>query len=217
MEKVVQIADRFQFQTNRDIRPSRENCSKCHDSGWIPFNDRVRRCDCWLEKTFKATIPDRFFSCTFASYEPRDNIQGRAKINISCDIRGSYYIFGAYGRGKTHLLFAQYRELLQFRRCLVRTTKQIIDELTAHDLGQAVSPLRESLASSGKIHLFWDDADKLKVTDYKLEILYSLVDGIYRNNHQMTVTSNIDLDGIQNIVGPAAMRRMCDICAVVKL
>lgn len=217
MENVVQIADRLQFQTSRGTRQSQENCSRCHDAGWVPIGDRVKRCDCWLQKTIRATIPDRFANCTFANYNPVDKAQERGKFNITKDIRGSYYIVGPYGRGKTHLLFSQYRELLQYRRCLVRTTKQMIDELTAHDLGKAISPLRDALESSGKIHLFWDDADKLKVTDYKLEVLYDLVDRVYRNNHSMTITSNIDIEGIQDIVGPAAMRRICDICAVVRL
>jgi DNA replication protein DnaC len=133
------------------------------------------------------------------------------------DIRRSYYLFGDYGRGKTHLLFAQYGSLLPFRRCIVRTTKQIVDELIADDLGKTASPLRNALESGGKVHLFWDDIDKLKVSDYKLEVLYDLVDRIYRYSHFMTVTSNLSLEHLQDTIGSATMRRVCDICAVVRV
>ena len=44
---------------------------------------------------------------------------------------GSWYLTGASGNGKTHLLYAQYRELVTAGqvRCHVRTTRELVEEL----------------------------------------------------------------------------------------
>jgi hypothetical protein len=44
---------------------------------------------------------------------------------------GSWYLTGAYGNGKTHLLYAQYRDLVTAGqvRCHVRTTRELVGEL----------------------------------------------------------------------------------------
>jgi chromosomal replication initiation ATPase DnaA len=47
------------------------------------------------------------------------------------DPGGSWYLTGPYGSGKTHLLYAQYRELVTAGqvRCQVRTTRELVEEL----------------------------------------------------------------------------------------
>jgi DNA replication protein DnaC len=43
----------------------------------------------------------------------------------------SWYLTGAYGSGKSHLLYAQYREFVHAGRirCLIRPTRELVDEL----------------------------------------------------------------------------------------
>jgi len=68
-------------------------------------------------------------------------------------------------------------------------------------------------------HLFWDDIDKLKLTDFKSEVLFDLVDSLYRHNHGLTVTSNFSMRELmeRERMPPAIVRRLDDMCTAVEL
>ena len=94
-------------------------CRHCMDSGWrrvdLPGNAGMRQCECVVEKArirYLALIPERFRDSSFESFKPRDPKQQRALSQMRKDPGGSFYLTGAYGNGKTHLLYAQYRELV---------------------------------------------------------------------------------------------------------
>ena len=76
-----------------------------------------------------------------------------------------------------------------------------------------------SASGSSPYHLFWDDIDKLKPTDFKTEVLFDLVDTLYRQTHCLTVTSNYSLRDLieQERMHPAIVRRLDDMCTVVEL
>lgn len=175
----------------------------------------VRRCACWMRRLL-ADIPRRFAGASFEGFASRTAAQQRAYQVMSRRPGGSYYLHGVYARGKTHLLYAQYRALLQAgKRAFVRSTKQIIDELTDAELDRGFSPLLEAVKGKARIHLLWDDADKLKPTEFKHEVLYDLVDKLYRHEHGLTVTSNLDLAALPAVLGEAMVRRIDDLCEEV--
>jgi DNA replication protein DnaC len=94
----------------------------------------MRQCECVAEKAcarYLALIPERFKECSFNSFNPRDLRQERAVTLMQKDAGGSWYLTGAYGNGKTHLLYAQYREIVISGkvRCHVRTTRELVEEL----------------------------------------------------------------------------------------
>ena len=66
-------------------------------------------------------------------------------------------------------------------------------------------------------HLFWDDADKFKLTEFKAEAIYTLIDNLYRRQVGLTVTSNLSLNDLTDKVGPAVVRRIDDMCEVLEL
>jgi DNA replication protein DnaC len=104
------------------------------------------------------------------------------------------------------------------KRCYVRSTEEILHELIAAERDQEKgSPLVNAVESSYRIHLFWDDADKLKPTEFNAEALFSLIDKIYKHDHGLTVTSNKDLVGIQDVLRREVVRRIDDICHVVEV
>ena len=82
-----------------------------------------------------------------------------------------------------------------------------------------VSPVISTAAESGWYHLFWDDIDKLKPTDFKTEVLFDLVDGLYRRKHGLTVTSNYSMQDLieRERLHPAVVRRLDDMCRVIEL
>ncbi len=68
-------------------------------------------------------------------------------------------------------------------------------------------------------HLFWDDIDKLKPTDFKTEVLFELVDALCRHKHGLTVTANYSLQDLveRKRMHPAIVRRLDDMCRVIQI
>ena len=169
-----------------------------------------------------AVIPERFKSSTFDSYQPRNQKQQRALDVMQMDSGGSWYLTGSYGSGKTHLLYAQYREMVLDgkTRCHVRTTRDLVEELRRAEFDSGfVSPVLAAASKTESYHLFWDDIDKLKTTDFKTEVLFDLVDNLYRQKHGLTITSNYSMRDLieQERMHPAIVRRLDDTCLVIEL
>jgi DNA replication protein DnaC len=134
----------------------------------------------------------------------------------------SWYLAGSYGSGKTHLYYAQYRRLATAGGILIhaRTTRELVEELRKAEFESGfVSPVMQAACAPAPYHLFWDDIDKLKVTDFKTEVLFELVDALYARKHGLTVTANYSLGDL--VAGewlhPAIVRRLDDMCRVIEL
>jgi len=204
-------------------------CQHCMDSGWrrvdLPGSAGMRQCECVVEKARRralALIPERFRDSSFESFKPRDPKQQRALSQMRKDSGGSFYLTGAYGNGKTHLLYAQYRELVTVGqvRCHVRTTRELVEELRRAEFDEDfVSPVIAAASRRAPYHLFWDDIDKLKLTEFKTEVLFDLVDSLYRQKHGLTVTGNYSMRDLveHERMHPAIVRRLDDMCKVIEL
>jgi DNA replication protein DnaC len=136
-------------------------CPHCRDSGWrwidLPGSAGMQQCKCVAEKA-------------------------RALSLMRKDPGGNWYLTGAYGNGKTHLLYAQYREIVISGKvcCHVRTIRELVEELRRAEFDDDfVSPVIAAASRREPYHLFWDDLDKLKMTDFKTEVLFDLVDSLY--------------------------------------
>jgi DNA replication protein DnaC len=169
-----------------------------------------------------AVIPERFKASTFESFRPRNPRQQRALEMMKMKPSGSWYLTGSYGSGKTHLLYAQYREMVLTCKtgCHVRTTRDLVEELRRAEFADDfVSPVLAAASGSTPFHLFWDDIDKLKPTDFKTEVFFNLVDNLYRQKHGLTVTSNYSMRDLieRERMHPATVRRLDDICRVIEL
>jgi DNA replication protein DnaC len=80
-----------------------------------------------------------------------------------------------------------------------------------------VSPVLAAASKPAPYHLFWDDVDKLKMTDFKTEVLFDLVDSLYRQKHGVTVTGNYSMGDLveHERMHPAIVRRLDDMCRVI--
>lgn len=132
---------------------------------------------------------------------------------------GSYFLIGPYGAGKTHLLYAQYRVLLLAgQACHLRTTHDLLEELQKSEMDSDYkSPVLQGIRHSPKYHLFWDDADKFKMTEFKAQGLFDVIDTIYRRNLGITLTSNFSLKELVELekLHPAFIRRLDELCRVL--
>ncbi len=213
----------------RSTSPASEHlCSLCGGTGWRRAEEEessgLRRCEC-VRAGFAAerlaAIPALFREATFESYQARNAQQERAAALMRSLPEGSWYMTGNYGSGKTHLFYAQYREIAVAGRirCHVRTTRELVEELKRIELdSEFVSPVMAAAHSCAPYHLFWDDIDKLKPTDFKTEVLFELVDALYRQKHGLTVTGNHSLQDLveSERMHPAIVRRLDDMCRVIR-
>ena len=215
-------AIRFTFPASEPV------CSLCGGTGWqLAGNEdyRYRRCECVKARCIAArlaAIPALFREATFQSYRARNPRQEKAVALMRDFPEGSWYMTGHYGSGKTHLFYAQYREIAVAGKicCHVRTARELLEELKRHELdGDFVSPVMAAAHSRAPYHLFWDDIDKLKLTDFKTEVLFELVDALYRHKHGLTVTANYSLQDLveRERMHPAIVRRLDDMCRVIQI
>jgi DNA replication protein DnaC len=169
-----------------------------------------------------SVIPELLGSATFESYQPRNQRDERTLALIRDDPGGSWYLTGDYGNAKTYLLYAQYREIVMAgeTKWHVRTTRELVKELRSADLDHGfVSPPFASASRRVPYHLFWDDIDKLKTTDFKTEVQFDLLDTLYRQKHSLTVTGNLSLRDLlgREHLHPAIVRRVDDMCIALEV
>jgi len=218
-----------QVAAMRSTSPASERvCSLCGGTGWQRAGNeglRYRRCECVKARLVASrlgTIPALFREATFPSYQAR-NVQQEQAVALMKNLpEGNWYLTGHYGSGKTHLFYAQYHGMAVAGtvRCHVRTTRELVDELKRVELESGfVSQVMAAAYSSAPYHLFWDDIDKLKPSDFKTEVLFELVDALYRQKHGLTVTANYSLQDLvkRERMHPAIVRHLDDMCRVIQL
>jgi hypothetical protein len=102
----------------------------------------------------------------------------------------------------------------------VRTTRELVEELRRTEFDDNfVSPVIATASKREPYHLFWDDIDKLKLTDFKTEVLFDLVDNLYRQKHGLTVTGNYSMRDLveHERMHPAIVRCLDDMCRVIEV
>lgn len=186
--------------------------------------DGVTRCDCRKRRIIAqklGAIPARFRESSFANYIPTDPEQQHALERIAGNFTNSFFIFGSLGRGKTHLAVAQYAHLVRIEfPCMGLSMAELVTELRRAEMDpNYFCQVRDRCRYSDRFHLILDDVDKFKATDFKFEVLFDLIDTIYRRNLSLTVTSNYSIRELSEsgMVHPAIARRFDDICEVIEL
>jgi DNA replication protein DnaC len=203
-------------------------CAICGGTGWqmveVGDSTRCKRCQCIKARVSReklTEIPERFRDSTFENYHAKNSKQERAHALMQTCPEGSCFLHGPYGCGKTHLLYAQYRSLvLAGIPCNARTSTELISEFQRMEFDSDFrSPVFSQIRSGKRYHLLWDDVDKFKMTDFRSQGLFDLIDTVYRNNLTLTLTSNFTLKELVDLekLHPSLVRRIDEICKVVEV
>ena len=206
---------------------SNAKCTDCGGTGWIYPQQQtsagVRRCACLLERITESRfqlIAARFRDCSLDNYEPIDEVQKQAVRAIQKDPGDSFFLHGMYGRGKTHLEVAQYKIIAKSGKpCLFRSMSDLLHEIQSAELRGEPSVTLERVKYENTFHLFIDDIDKFKPSEFRSQAIFDLIDGIYRRNLSVTITSNLSVTGLTQLerLEPAVLRRIDDMCIAVQV
>lgn len=201
-------------------------------------DNRVERCVCALERIRQSRLAiiknqwPEYLNADFKTMKPRKRQQAVYDA-MKPGSRGSWYITGYFGSGKTFFMAAQYRGMvLDGYPCMMRSSRQLMEEIrkaeTPHS--QAViygygdpevyqSPVLAMLNSpDNRGHLFIDDLEKAGArSEFRAEMLFYIFDTIMRRNMGLTVTSNLAMDKIGKHVGEAAFARIARICREISM
>lgn len=220
----TELETKLRQQGPSDRTPLSNNCELCGDSGYVRLESGVKRCECQRQKIITsklAAIPKRFQDATFVNYIPTDSRQETARHRLLTRFTGSYFLHGDYARGKTHLATAQYKHLIEIERpSLFVTMGELLSELRRKETDpEYFCIVRERVRFSETFHLIIDDIDKFKATDFKFEVLFDLIDTIYKRNLGLTITSNYSLRelSVSGLVHPSIVRRIDDICEAIEV
>lgn len=195
-------------------------CPHCRGTGWVVVTTgRVKLCTCKIQarkRTQLLSLSPKFRGVSLENYHPKNETQRVARERLLQEPGGSYFIFGDYGAGKTHVASAQFKIQIGNKKVLFKTTNELLHELQQMEMDSEYIAPAWQLPDEGA-HLFWDDADKFKLTEFKAEAIYNLIDNLYRRQVGLTVTSNLSLRDLTDKVGPAVVRRIDDMCEVIEL
>lgn len=180
-------------------------CVLCDDTGLVVMADKAaRRCDCYLARVRTARlarIPARYASAILGQLEARPELH-KGQLETIQEIQSapfeSYLLVGKPDCGKTHLMWALFRNAIDSGRHAVACTAiQLLEEyrrcFESKDFEAEVtirgSHLRNATAP---ISVFIDDIDKARPSEYAAEQLFDVIDAAYSHGHQLVVVSNLD-------------------------
>jgi len=201
----------------------------------VPERGGVKRCQCRFKAIENAKLAElhknwpEYGSADFTQYEPRTETQRTAAALIRGNPMGSFYLYGNYGAGKTHLLLAQYRAMcLADIPCQLRTARQLITQLTQAELPKErdretyTCRVIQMVQDANQAHLFIDDIDKAAArTDFRAEVLFDLLDTIKRRQLGISITGNlpmIDRNGgkdLRQVLTNQVVSRLFKLCTEV--
>ncbi len=217
---------------------SANECEKCRGANWIVIDGLAHRCECMQRRIAASRLQTiakewtKYIDADLDVMTPRSSRQAAAIAAIKANPAGSYYLWGSYDAGKTHLLIAQYRILaLRRHNCLVRSGRQLVEELRRAEIEprdgeqRFISPVLQATYSADQFHLFWDDINKADArTGFRAEALFDLLDTLKRRELAVTITSQrplIDLKGevadLRTVIGHAAVARIDAMCTKIQL
>lgn len=187
---------------------------------------RQQECKDRLARLFaNAGLGSRYRHCTLDNFQPRPGASGaysaaRAygeQIGENIAAGRGLLLFGPLGTGKSHLVAAVVNAAVDrgFAAIMERVPKLLLT-LRATYNGGAVTEQQLMRGMTDADLLVLDDAGSEKWTEWTEPTLYTIIDERYTQQKALLITSNLNLAELQQKIGPRAMDRIVDMCAIVE-
>jgi DNA replication protein DnaC len=166
-------------------------------------------------------IPPRFRNASLEGFERRkgatvalDRCTAYAEGFAAGQTTTGLMLVGPFGSGKTHLAIATARRVMErtFTVPAVMTADQLVRDTQEHNFDPEPARRARSVAL-----LVLDDIAQTRPTEYRRDLLYSIIDERYQEQRPTILTSNAgDLD-LTEYFGGAFTSRLSEMCAVLTL
>lgn len=212
------------IKDSEQIQSSSSECGLCGDVGVIMVDhpagalagSRVKYkaakpCECRILKRFKkvwSTVPDIYQAASLDDLKAQPHLhpnQVKAVELVKAKPFESFAFMGDFGTGKTHLFYCLMNEAARSgRKChhstlrgLVNTYQQNIGRSMAGEQPVQVLTADQLRNTDYKWHIFLDDIDKAKPSEYVAEQIFELIDAAVSFNHKLVWTSNLTPEGLE--------------------
>ncbi len=180
-----------------------------------------------VARLFRQSIPPRFESVSFDSYPVQPvtaPILAAIQNWVQAPVRGSLFLAGENGVGKSGLAVCAFRARVILNRCdgLFLTSSELLDRIREtynRDRARGEPGERESdvMAAVKSVSLLvLDDLGAERVTDWVAEKLFALVN--HRHSYELATifTSNLKEGQLQDHVGERTAQRLADMCQLLR-
>ena len=207
----------------------------CDGAGWIVEDDVARPCDCRERRIQQARtrgvrsiLPNKYQGVSFErppisdmARDPRTRAVVEAvRVYIEelsarlSDGRG-LWLTGDVGTGKTTLAMLVSKTTIEAgHSAAIYSLPRLLARIRRTydgDAGQlSYLDFFNRLTSVDLLHI--DDLGVEKRSDWVLEQLYAIVDERYVTNRAMIVTTNLDIDSLEEQIGARTVSRLVEIC-----
>lgn len=201
-------------------------CSKCEGRGmYLHPNGGAAHCDCHHNEKKRvlmrrAGFPSKHIGSTVAGYTPQNDSETLVKRIVSSWVPGfkpgrqGLYLYGPAGTGKTHLLVAIGKAIID-QHCaevnyysvaaLLADARQSVGEHTQN-------PFEEAARTQV---LLLDDIGAEKPSEWALSEFYRLFNRRYNDGLTTLVTSNVNLDAFEALYDSRIADRIHEMCVQV--
>lgn len=173
-----------------------------------------------------ARIGRRYADCTLENFIP---VKGADKALNTCteyvkdfskDSGEGLIMAGPSGSGKSHLAVAIVKAIAETgKSAIFQSVPELLAKLRMtydkNNEGEKEDEILEQLAQCDLLVL--DDIGAEKQSAWTEERLYLLIDRRYRDKRATIVTTNLNYNEIEKLLGTRAMDRLLETCGIVKL
>ena len=207
----------------------------CDGGGWIVEDDIARPCDCRERRIQQARtrgvrsiVPTKYQGVSFdrppvseMARDPRSRaVVEEVRAYVSelsarlADGRG-LWLTGDVGTGKTTLAMLVSKATIEAgRSAAIYSLPRLLARIRRTydgDVGElSYLDFFNRLTSVDLLHV--DDLGTEKRSDWVLEQLYAIVDERYVTNRAMIVTTNLDIEQLEEQISPRTVSRLVEIC-----
>ena len=192
-------------------------------ANWISQHHCSLACrEKWLVQTLKKNgVGHRFLQASLQSFEVSDftRVAFEAASEAASDLERGLFMYGSVGAGKTHLLVAIMRKMLEAG---VVSPSEVrfapILELLEEVKRSWNSPDATSIERFKRVHaLFIDDLGMEIIRDWTFQLFLSVISYRYNEDLPTFISSNLSERELLDRYGSAVFSRIAQMCRLVKL